>query len=340
MPNDLAPSSAVPAAPAPAPVVDAALAALPTAPLPTAPLPPAASVPETHAVPAAPLTTEQVINQALEIPPAPGAEPKSEGAVEGEKAADGTTTSASPTAEIPDDQIFADPRVAARLQEAEPALEMHRAFNSFVQEIGATGEEVDNSLAMLKMIKTGDHRGFLAAMQPYLEHALQATGGMLAPDLQAAVDAGQISLDVAQAKQEARTATAQFEAYKQRETAAVAKAAEDAMLTESTNFWNRAREADPATFTARSPLYRNAVAALASEKPPKTAAEAVEINRQAREMVDKSFAAAAPAPKPTVAPPTMARPPAGSPAAPVSVPQLGTMTTAEAIQAALAGSIH
>lgn len=335
MPNDLAPSSAVPSAPAPAPVVDAALAALPNAPPP-----PAAPVPETPAVPAAPLTTEQVINQALEIPPAPDTGPKPEGAVEGEKAADGALTSASPTAEIPDDQIFSDPRVVARLQEAEPALEMHRAFNSFVQEIGATGEEVDNSLAMLKMLKTGDHKGFLAAMQPYLEQALQATGGMLAPDLQAAVDAGQISLDVAQAKQEARTATAQFEAYKQQQSAAAAKAAEDAMLTESTNFWNRAREADPATFAARSPLYRNAVAALASANPPKTPAEAVEINRQAREMVDKSFAAAAPAPKPTVAPPTMARPPAGSPAAPVSMPQLGTMTTAEAIQAALAGSIH
>lgn len=110
------------------------------------------------------------------------------------------------------------------LKETVPDLEdragRFEKIRQFTQENNIDPKGIDVMFNMAAMLSKGDHAGFLAAVQPYYDHAAQATGKVIAPDLSERVESGylteQDAIQLTQARVQAQTSQAAAQEARQR----------------------------------------------------------------------------------------------------------------------------
>jgi hypothetical protein len=71
------------------------------------------------------------------------------------------------------------------------------SLQTFVRTNGIEPENITVAFDMMARLAKGDHAGFLDAIQPFVDAAMQASGRAIAPDLQAKVDDGYMSEEAA-----------------------------------------------------------------------------------------------------------------------------------------------
>lgn len=92
-------------------------------------------------------------------------------------------------------------------QQVEPLKDAHERFTklqTYVQDNGIEPQNVTLAFDAMARMSKGDYKGFIDAIKPFYDHALQATGGSILPELQQRVDDGYLSEDDARELTKAR----------------------------------------------------------------------------------------------------------------------------------------
>ncbi|MFN7185431.1 MAG: hypothetical protein ACK5VE_03555 [Alphaproteobacteria bacterium] len=86
---------------------------------------------------------------------------------------------------------------AAELQVTRDAQSRLDSLQTFVRTNGIEPENITVAFDMMARLAKGDHAGFLDAIQPFVDAAMQASGRAISPDLQSKVDDGYLSEEAA-----------------------------------------------------------------------------------------------------------------------------------------------
>lgn len=90
-------------------------------------------------------------------------------------------------------------------------------LRDFAEDNNLRSEDVTKGLAMMAHLQNGNFEKFLAGIQPFYDMAMQATGKSVSPDIQAMVDAGEITPEAAIRMTKAEQAKALAESAAARE---------------------------------------------------------------------------------------------------------------------------
>lgn len=97
-----------------------------------------------------------------------------------------------------------------------PAEEMEN-LRAYAAENNLQPQDIANGFGFMGMLAKGDHEGFFKAFEPIWQRVLQSTGRMAAPDLQAQIDNGDMTPEIAAQLTQAKLAREAAEAAAQRE---------------------------------------------------------------------------------------------------------------------------
>jgi len=198
--------------------------------------------------------------------------------------------------------------VRRELADVSVDAEHYRNIRGFMQEARLEDGEVAELFKVGRLLKGDDPAGYEEALDivlPIAQSLLEMTGRALPKDLNAKVENGELTEDLAreQAKLRTRATTAerratvvQTEVQTQQQTQQVTQL-RHAIGTAVTQWEQQVRQSDP-DFGLKADALRDAAFAIIAERGrPKTPQEAVEFAKAGYERVNKWFSAARPAPK-------------------------------------------
>jgi hypothetical protein len=164
-------------------------------------------------------------------------------------------------------------QVVREKNENKADAESYRTVQRFLDDAGMDGEEAAQTLTIAALAKTNPAEAW-KQVQPWLQKLVVAAGVVPSPELQARVQAGELSPDAARELSQAQARAVSVEAsrtFEQQRNADRAARDHDASLTGAANAWIANRvEKDP-NFEAKSPLVHKEVLWLQStEGKPNT----------------------------------------------------------------------
>jgi hypothetical protein len=208
-------------------------------------------------------------------------------------------------------------RHAAR-QEVE-ALKPHAAkwqqMEGYLRRHDLAAEDANTLLGVGASLRRGDFKAFLDGVMPYVEHARQALGQSLPPDLRQKVDAGEMTEEAAKQLGVARITNArlQTEVKANTDAAAAQRAAEAQARTASAInaavvTWEQGIKSRDPDYAKMAPeVEAEAALLIAAHGQVKTVEEATAIAERAYARVKRLYAAGRPAPVATPKQPSGAR---------------------------------
>lgn len=180
-------------------------------------------------------------------------------------------------------------------------------LDNYARENEIQPENISKAYGMMAMLSKQDFAGFLKEVTPYVALAQQALGQSIDPELQQRVDDGYLSeedaMEITKARVGKTLADGRAEAARTREQARSTEDANQRTMTEIVSAVN-ARElelksTDP-EYAQKAAQVKNAIKlALESGARPQTKEEGVALVNKAYELVNETFVAPRPAPKPT-----------------------------------------
>lgn len=235
--------------------------------------------------------------------------------------AEGTETGSEtdPDADPSDDDINAiqKPRIKAwvrkalsqrdearnQLEAVRPEADMWQQHTNWMRDQGITTDEYQSLYQVAAMLKSGDYESFMRIAGPHLERAQFALGERLPADLQAAVDDGRITPELAREYARAQStvsvnaARAQASARQHEETSQ--RDLSQSIQTTIASWEATMRASDP-DYAKKAGAIESAVHALVAKRGnPRSADEALSYAQEALKQANGWFASATPAAKPT-----------------------------------------
>jgi hypothetical protein len=191
-----------------------------------------------------------------------------------------------------------------QVAQLQPLAEQTAQLQSFMQQHGLEGQEVQLGYGVMAALKRGDFRTFVDTMQPYMDAARMYLGEILPPDVQREVDQGLISEERGRELTRLRGQSSQLQgAVSQLQTTAVQQQQVSTVETSklAVNQWEQGVKASDPDFAAKQPMLLRFAQAMVMEQggPPRTPQEAVDLAKRAYEEVNKTFTTLRPQPKPT-----------------------------------------
>jgi phenylpyruvate tautomerase PptA (4-oxalocrotonate tautomerase family) len=199
--------------------------------------------------------------------------------------------------------------LADKAAELEPHATAAKDLQNYLKETDIDNDDFKTLLSLGASLRSGDFKGFLQGVEPYMQLAQQAVGSAIPADLEGQVLAGQITEQMARQIGQDRVATQmQIEQAQRANTLAQQQLSQtqadqrqnaQTAITEAVNLWeNNVRQTDP-DYAKKEKAVRSALQArLANGLPPdpQTAIALVkDVYAEVNDMV-KDFA---PRPKPT-----------------------------------------
>lgn len=177
--------------------------------------------------------------------------------------------------------------VTAELKAAEPKAQAFDRIVSYATEQGLTGEDVNNALNFMALMKNDPIKA-LEAMKPWLSEAQKLAGDDLPEDLQAKVDQGHMDEESARELAKLRGAqsvTADADKRRTEQTEAEREAAHRKSMTDAVvNFETEWAKSDP-NYEQMKKLVRDRFVTIWGEKQPTTPEAAVEVAKEARKQI-------------------------------------------------------
>lgn len=216
----------------------------------------------------------------------------------------------------------AERELAQRDKEMVPLKDAHERFTqlqTFVRENQIEPKNVTLAFNAMALLSKGDYQGFLDSVGPWYEHAQQAVGKSISPDLQQRVDDGYLTMEDAQELTRARVqsqvhqskAQNLTEQQKLRDQEAVQQRNQQDMLAAINAREAEWKSSDP-DYAQKSPEIQSMVEfAMKGGAVPKDAASALALMDDAYARVSSKYKR--PAPKPTPPRPTASNSPRGNP---------------------------
>lgn len=287
---------------------------------------------ETPASPAAPETPQDdraallaIVQDAVK----PKADPENSGS-EGEAAKPGEdpktdtdpNAQAEPETDPTDDELKAlAPRTRKRIEkllkqrgearaEAEtlkPAAALWQQFDGYLKQNDLAAEDVNLLLGVGATLRRGDFKGFLEGVMPYVTAARQHLGLDVTPDLQAKVDAGEMTLEAATELSIARMTNSRLEAQAKQQTTEQQQAQQReahqrtaASIKTAVETWESGvRSRDPDYAKKMATVNRVSQALIAQHGQPMTVEAAVELAQRAYDETNTMLKGMIPAPSPS-----------------------------------------
>ena len=198
--------------------------------------------------------------------------------------------------------------VRAEIAALQPAVAKWNQMEGYLKRHDLAAEDVNLLLGVGAALRRGDFKAFRDGVLPYVQLAEQALGLSLPPDLNAKVEAGELTAEAAKELSVARIANARLQGEAKARTnqdTARRTADEQARVSNEVQGAVTAWEADvkgrdPDYARKASAVLRITQAIIAEKGRPRTAAEAVGLAKSAYEEATRMFAAARPAPVPTL----------------------------------------
>jgi hypothetical protein len=204
-----------------------------------------------------------------------------------------------------------------------PLRDAHERFSTlqnYVKEHDIQPQNVTLAFDAMAKMSRGDFQGFIDAIKPFYDHALQAAGAAIAPDLQQQVDDGYLTEDHAKELTKARVQTQTFkgqaEQFRQRDSQRQEQERQgqqtNDMLAAINNREAQLKASDP-DYALKSQAMRSAIQfALENGAVPKTKDDAIRMVNKAYENASASFVKPTPPkatpPRPSASTPSRGRP--------------------------------
>lgn len=203
-------------------------------------------------------------------------------------------------------QMLANEAKTARteLEAATPKAKNWDDMVRWVKESNVTQQDVGTGLELMRLVRNDPHKA-LEAIGPIVEHLRKVTGDVLPEDLQAEVDAGRASEDIARELAKTRSKTTLLTERQQAEAADREAAESQRQHTEFVNgiaqavsVWEKGwKESDP-DYAKKSRMVKSRVVELIqTEGAPKNVTEAVAQAKKAREQIEEEMRGILPARK-------------------------------------------
>ena len=240
------------------------------------------------------------------------------------------TAEAAPDADPTDDELKGMvPKTKARIEKLlgqrnaarteteslKPLAAKWQQMDGYLTRHDLAPEDVNLLLGVGAALRRGDFKAFLDGVKPYVELCNQALGHTLPADLQAKVEAGEVSTETARELSTTRFAKDRLEGQVQASTKAATAAAQaeaDArvasVVQSAVVAWEQGVQARDPDYARKAPaVLRVSQALMAEHGRPRTAEAAVELAKRAYEEANRMFAGVMPAPVPTRPQPNGAR---------------------------------
>lgn len=188
-------------------------------------------------------------------------------------------------------------------------------MDGYLKQHDLAAEDVNLLLGVGAALRRGDFKAFRDGVMPYVELCNQALGISLAPDIQAKVDAGELTAEAAKELSTTRFANGRLQGQAkvnteaaQAATVAEAQARTVQVVQSAVVSWeNEVKGRDPDYAKKAPAVQRIAQALISTEGHPTTAEAAVALAKRAYDEANGLFAAARPAPVATRPTPSGAR---------------------------------
>ncbi|GKT31951.1 hypothetical protein ADUPG1_006258 [Aduncisulcus paluster] len=203
----------------------------------------------------------------------------------------------------------------------------YQQIRTFMETNSLQDQEVAELFQLGADLKSGNPERlgkFLERVMPIVQQAMELTGQKLPADLQAQVEAGDMTEDAARTMSRTRTQAAYADAQAQRATAQMQQTqtqVSQAQITSAIEGWEQQiRQSDPDFDMKAQAMQRVAQAMVAERGLPQTPAQAVDYAKAAHAEVSKWMKSSRPAPKASrPAPTTQTAPRTGLTPAPTSL---------------------
>ncbi len=211
--------------------------------------------------------------------------------------------------------------VKTELPTLKDAHERFTRIQSFVQEHNIEPENVTKMFDMVAMLSRGDYKGFLETIKPFYDHAAQAAGQTIAPDLQKQVEDGYLTEEHAReltaARMQGQTYKSQADRYRQQSEQLrqqhTQQVEQSRMIDAITQREAHLKATDP-DYAQKQPMLKAMVElALKNGARPQNAQQAIALVDDAYTRVSAMAPAPRPA-RPTTPRPSASSPPRGAPA--------------------------
>ena len=218
----------------------------------------------------------------------------------------------------------AERELSQRDKEMVPLKDAHERFTqlqSFVHENQIEPQNVTLAFNAMALLSKGDYQGFIEAVTPWYQHAQQAIGAAISPDLQQRVDDGYLTMEDAQELTRARVLSQVHKSKAETLTNQQKLRDQETQVERGTQEMLSAINAREAELKSSDPDYAQKSQAMMSMiefalqggAVPKDAASAVALVNSAYERVNTTFRKPAP-PRATPPRPSASTPPRGAPA--------------------------
>lgn len=193
------------------------------------------------------------------------------------------------------------------LETLKPDADKWKQMHGYLTQHDLAAEDVNLLLGVGAALRRGDFKAFRDGVAPYLRLADEALGLALPDDLQAKVDAGELSQETAVQFSTTRFSNNRLQQTVQanNEAAEAARQAEaearvNQAVTQSVTSWEQGVQARDPDYAKKAPMVlRYSQALIAELGRPRTPEDAVALAQRAYAEVNATFAAARPAPVPT-----------------------------------------
>lgn len=180
-------------------------------------------------------------------------------------------------------------QLATLTAEHQPAIEIGRPVHAFMQQNDLSNENLVELLKIGALLRRGDYTGFAEAVQPYLDTARQATGQTLPADLQAQVDDGyitaELAAELARARHGVQAAATRLEDHQRRAKQETAQRQTNT-VRDTLNGWEaRIQAADPDYQQLRPAVHEQVQLEIQARGVPETAAAAEALAQRALDRV-------------------------------------------------------
>lgn len=195
----------------------------------------------------------------------------------------------------------------ADVERAKPFVDYAERIGQFRHQNNISDEQFNDAMTIMALMNT-DPQGALKALKPYIDHLESATGERLPEDLSARVNKAKAKLDnneidaetyediklscAEQARSRAAVTTERLGVQRQQQSAASQQ--QNAMVN-AVNAWDAAKRKSDTDYSPKTSdvvddgkweMVRDKLNVLASQSPPRTAAEAVALAEKALSMVN------------------------------------------------------
>lgn len=193
----------------------------------------------------------------------------------------------------------------AKLAEYEPDAQQYREIQSFMQKAQLSADEVAEGLMLMAEMKSGDPLKAYEALSKKVESLALASGKKLPAELEQRIEQGYVDRETAQgmyqqqlaAQRQAAQAQQALEQRTRQDAAAQVQAIAGAVAT-----WESATRANDPDFDLKADFVKDRVRShMAANGMPKTAEEALQISKEAYEVVTQALQRAR-GPKPAMRP--------------------------------------